>query len=209
LNIYTVLSNKSEERTEDFVDSEIIHYIVKIWNLEPEKIKIILYDDGNCPNVHREISNGNLIIHVGKNFLKLVNKSELIFTLSHEVAHFKGRNYQIFFIFVCLGYIIFTCFIGELVSAIVVTNAIYFVITTFVLYILGLMALHYLSWHEEFSADYYGAEKLKTIQNFEHFFQIKEFVVPDRGLLFDLIFFDHPPSKRRIENILRIKRENR
>ncbi len=208
LNIYNVFSNKTNVKVEDFVDNDTKEYIVKIWNLKPEQIKIIVYDDGNCPNVQREISKGNLIIHVGKNFLKLVNKSELLFTLSHEVAHYKSRDYRILFVVVMMGYLIFTCFVGELTSALIVTNAIYFVITTFVLYILGIMILHYLFWYEELSADYYGAEKIKSIQSFESFFQIKEFFQPDHGLLFDLIFYDHPSSERRLQNIKKIREES-
>lgn len=204
LNIYNVYSNKTNEKGEDFVDNETKDYITKIWNLKPEQINIVVYDDGNCPNVQREISKGCLIIHVGKNFLKLVNKSELLFTLSHEVAHYKGRNYRIFFIIVMMGFLIFTCFVGELISPFIVMNAVYFVITTFVLYILGLMTLHYLCWHEEFAADYYGAEKIKSIQSFESFFQIEELAQPDRGLIFDLIFCDHPSSERRLLNIKNI-----
>jgi hypothetical protein len=204
LNIYNVYSNKPNEKGEDFVDNETKNYITKIWNLKPEQINIVVYDDGNCPNVQREISKGCLIIHVGKNFLKLVNKSELLFTLSHEVAHYKGRDYRIFFIIVMMGYLIFSCFVGDLISPFIVMNAVYFVIATFVLYILGLMTLHYLCWHEEFAADYYGAEKIKSIQSFKSFFQIEELVQPDRGLISDLIFCDHPSSERRLQNIKNI-----
>jgi hypothetical protein len=208
LKIFAVFSNESKNQSEDCVDNDTINYILDVWNLKSDQIKIIIYDDGDCPGVHREISKGNLIIHVGKNFLKLINKSELIFTLSHEVAHFKGRDYRFLFIIVSMGYIIFICLIGQLISAIIVSSVVYFVITTFIFYILGLMAIHYLSWHEEFSADYYGAKKIQTIQNFESIFQIKEFFQHDHGLLFDLIFFDHPSSDRRIKNILKIKKED-
>jgi len=208
LKIFAVFSNESKEPSENFVDNGTINYILDIWNLKPDQLKIKIYDDGDFPNVQREISKGNLIIHVGKNFLKLVNKSELFFTLSHEVAHYKGRDYRLFFIIFSLGYIVFTCIIGQVISEIIVINSVNFVIVTFILYIFGLMGLHYLNWHEELAADYYGAEKLRTIQNFESFFQIKEFIQPDHGLLFDLIFFDHPSSERRIKNLSRIKKEN-
>ena len=201
LNIYNVFSNKTDVKVEDFVDNETKEYIAKIWNLKPERIKIVVYDDGNCPNVQREISNGCLIIHVGKSFIKLVNEPQLKFALSHEVAHFKGRNYQLLFIIVSLGYIVFTCFIGQLIASIVGMNPIFFVITTSALFILGLMILNYLRWHDEFSADFNGAAKLKDVHNFESFFQIEEFVQSDHGLLFDLIFCDHPSSERRLQNL--------
>ncbi len=128
LNIHTVLSKKSEERSQDFVDSEMKNYILNVWNLKPEQIEIILYDDGDHPNVQREISNGNLIIHVGKNFLKLVNKSELLFTLSHEVAHYQGRDYRILFIVISMGYIVLMCIVGQLFSGIFATNVVFFII---------------------------------------------------------------------------------
>jgi Zn-dependent protease with chaperone function len=201
LNIYNVYSNKTDVKVEDFVDNETKEYITKIWKLKQEQIKIVVYDDGNCPNVQREISKGCLIIHVGKNFIKLVNDAQLKFAFSHEVAHFKGRNYRMLFIIVCLGYIVFTCFIGQVMASNFGSNPIFFVIITFALFILGLMTLNYLKWHDEYSADYNGASKLKGIQNFESFFQIEEFVQPDHGLLFDLIFYDHPSSERRLQNL--------
>lgn len=207
LNIYNVYSNKTDVNVEDFVDKETKEYIANIWHLKPEQINIVVYDDGNSPNVQREISKGCLIIHVGKKFIKLVNDAQLKFALSHEVAHFKGRNYLLLFIIVCLGYIVFTCFIGQLLASIVGMNPIFFVITTSVLFIIGLMTLNYLRWHDEYSADYNGALKIKDIPNFESFFQIEEFFQPDRGLLFDLIFCDHPSSERRLRNIKNIREE--
>lgn len=207
LNIYNVYSNKTDVKVEDFVDNETKEYIANIWNLKPEQINIVVYDDGNNPNIQREISKGCLIIHVGKNFLKLVNEAQLKFALSHEVAHFKGRNYIMLFTVVCLGYLIFSCVIGQVFSSIIEMNPFFFIITTSALFILGLMTLNYLRWRDEYSADYNGASKVKDIQNFESFFQIKEFVQPDHGLLFNLIFCDHPSSERRLQNIKKIREE--
>ena len=201
LNIYNVHSTKTDVKVEDFVDNDTKEYIAKIWDLKPEQIKIVVYDDGNCPNVQREISKGCLIIHVGKSFITLVNEHQLKFALSHEVAHFKGRNYQMLFSIVCFGYLVFSCVISQLISSIVGMNPIFFVLTTSALFILGLMTLNYLKWHDEYSADYNGASKLKDVQNFESFFQIKEFVQSDHGILFDLIFCDHPSFERRLQNI--------
>jgi len=209
LNIYNVFSNKTNLKVEDFVDNETKAYIVNIWNLKPEQIKITVYDDGKRPNVQRERSNGDLIIHIGKNFIKLVNDAQLKFALSHEVAHFKGRNYQMLFIVVCFGYLIFSCVIGQIFSMMFGMNPFFFIITTSALFILGLMTLNYLKWHDEYSADYNGASKLKDIQNFESFFQIEEFIQPDHGLLFDLIFYDHPSSQRRLQNIKNISGERK
>lgn len=206
-NIYNVYSNKTDEEVEDFVDKETKEYIAHIWNLKPEQINIVVYDDGNFPNVQREVSKGNLIIHVGKSFTKLVNEPQLKFVLSHEVAHFKGRNYQMLFTIVCLGYLVFSCVIGQVFSSIIGKNPFFFVITTSALFIFGLMTLNYLRRHEEYSADYNGALKLKGVMNFESFFQIEELVQPDHGLIFDLIFCDHPPSERRLRNIKNIRRE--
>jgi len=208
LNIYNVYSNKTDEKVEDFVDKKTKEYIANIWNLKPEQINIVVYDDGNGPNVQREISKGCLIIHVGKNFIKLVNEAQLKFSLSHEVAHFKGRNYQLLFTVVCLGYIIFSCVIGQVFSSMIGTNPFLFIITTSVLFILGLMTFNYLRWHDEYSADYNGASKLQDVQNFESFFQIEEFVQPDHGIIFDLVFCDHPSSEQRLQNIKNIRRES-
>lgn len=208
LNFFNVYSNKAEIKVEDFVDKETKDYITNIWNLKPEQIEIIVYDDGNRPNVQREISKGNLIIHVGKSFSKLVNDAQLKFVLSHEVAHFQGRNYQMLFTVVCFGYLVFSCIIAELISSIVGMNPVIFIVSTFALFILGLMTLNYLKWHDEYSADYNGALKLKGIQNFESFFQIEELIQLDHGLIFDLIFCDHPSSERRLHNIKTIRQKS-
>jgi Zn-dependent protease with chaperone function len=205
LNIYKTFSNTSKKQFEDLPDNEVKDYIANIWNLPTEQIKIISYDDGNCPNVQREISHGKLVIHVGKNFMKLVNKSEMLFTLSHEVAHFKGHNYQFVFCFFCFLYIVFTCVISQFIVSMMVLNAFSFILITFILFIVGLMTIHYIQWHEEYSADYNGGTKLKDVQNFESFFQINELVQNDHGWFCDLVFFDHPSSKRRLKNIQKLK----
>lgn len=208
VNIFKVYSNKSNEKFEDFADNEARDYIANIWNMPTEQIKINIYDDGDCPNVQREIYEGKLVIYVGKNFLKLVKKSELLFALSHEVAHFKGHDYRFVFCFFCFLYIVFTCIISQLIVSMVALNAFSFMIITFILFIVGLMTINYLRWHEEYSADYNGGAKIKDIQNFESFFRINELVQNDHGLLTDLIFFDHPSSERRLKNIQKLKDKN-
>jgi len=205
LNIYKTFSNTIKEQIEDLPDNENRDYIANIWNLPIEQIKIISYDDENCPNVQREISNGKLIIHIGKNFKKLVNKYEMLFTLSHEVAHFKGHNFKVVFMFFCFLYIVFTCVISQYIALMMVINAFSFIIITFILFIFGLMTIHYIQWYEEFSADYNGGAKLKDVQNFESFFRIPELAQKDNGLLIDLIFLDHPSSERRLKNIQKLK----
>jgi len=206
LNIFYTFSNTSKEQLENLPDNEIRNYILNIWNMSPEQIKLVSYDDGNSPNVQRQRYQGNLIIHIGKNFMKLVNKSEMLFVLSHEVAHFKGRNYQLIFTTICFLYIIFTCIVSQFIVSLMVLNTIHFIIVTFILFIVGLMTVHYVQWHDEYSADYNGGAKLRDVQNFESFFQIDELVQIDNGLFYDLIFFDHPSSSRRLKHIQKLKK---
>ena len=207
LDIFYTFSNTREEQLEDLPDNEVRNYISNIWNMPPEQIKLVSYDDDNSPNVKRQKSKGNLIIHIGKNFMKLVNESEMLFVLSHEVAHFKGRNYQLIFSSICFLYIVFTCIVSQLIVSMMILNTISFIIVTFILFIVGLMSVHYVQWHDEYSADYNGGAKLKDVQNFESFFQIERLIQIDNGLLCDLIFFDHPSSARRLKNIQKLKRK--
>jgi Zn-dependent protease with chaperone function len=205
LNIFFTTLHKSETQVEDLPDHGMRDYIANLWAMPPEQIKMISYDDGNCPNMQRQRVQGNLVIHIGKNFMKLVNKSELLFALSHEVAHFKGRNYKWIFGTVCFLYLIFTCIIGQFIVTMNALNMISFLIITFILFIVGLMILNYIRWHDEYSADYNGGEKLKDIRDFDSFFQIEALVQKDHGLLFDLVFFDHPSSSRRFNHIQKLK----
>ena len=204
-NVYKILSKKSVEKFEDFSNVEIKSNLANLWGLSPEQIKIIQFDDGDNPNAHRAVSAGKLTIYFGKNFTKLLNDNQILFALSHEVAHYKGRDSRILFCLFFFLYIIFICFIGQLMASAMLLNPISFILLTFTLYIVGLMGINSISWQDEYSADYNGGAKVKEIQDIESFFKIEPLFQKDHGLLIDLIFFNHPSSQRRIEHIQKLK----
>jgi Zn-dependent protease with chaperone function len=206
--IYTicwVYTKQDKDRFNDFTDTKIKNDLVNIWNMPSDQIKIIQFDDGDRPNAYRAVENKKLIIYFGKNLRKLLDENQLLFALSHEVAHFKYGDSRITFIVFCFFYMVFTCLISQIIVSMMLLNAGTFILITFILFLNGLIGLNFIRWQDEYSADYHGGAKLKDVEMFESFFQIEKMYEKDYGLLIDLIFFDHPPSERRLKNIQKLK----
>jgi Zn-dependent protease with chaperone function len=200
-----VYSKQDTDNFEDFVDTKIKENLAKIWNMSSDQIKIVQYDDGDCPGAYRVIEENKLIIYFGKNLRKLLDENQLLFVLSHEVAHFKIGDSKILFIVFGVFYIVFTFIISQIIVSMMLLNPATFIIITYILFLSGLMGFNFVQWLDEYSADYYGGEKLKEVEKFESFFQIDKMYQKDHGLLIDLIFCDHPPSERRLKNIQKLK----
>jgi Zn-dependent protease with chaperone function len=207
--IYDIYSKKSTEKFEEFSNNELRDRLAAIWDLSVEKIKLIIFDDSNCPNAYRgSRENGILPIYVGKNFMKIFNKDQLLFVLSHEVAHDQNKTSIPVFCLSCFIYIIFLCFINQIVPAAILLNPIFFTVLTFIFIIIGIMGFNFLRWRDEYSADYYGGLKINDIRTVESFFQVDKIYQKDYGLFVDLIFFDHPSNERRLKNLQKLKIRN-
>jgi Zn-dependent protease with chaperone function len=208
IKIHNIYSKKSTEKFEEFSNNELRDRLATIWNLSVEEIKLIIFDDGDCPNAYREVKNGKLLIYVGKNLMKILNKDQLLFVLSHEVAHFKNKSSILVYCLSCFIYIIFLWFINQIVPAAILLNQIFFIVLTFILFIIGVMGSNFLRWRDEYSADYYGGLMINDIRTVESFFHVDNIYQKDHGLLVDLIYFDHPSNERRIKNLQKLKGRN-
>jgi len=206
--IYFVKNKNIQDNYKEFTNFYLKDTLFKSWDITSDNVRIITFNDGEHPNAYREIENNKLKIYVGNNFRKLLNDDQLLFALSHEVAHFKRGDSKLTFIIFALGYILFSCIVSQIIVYMNILNAASFLIITFILFIGGLMGFNYIRWLDEYSADYHGVEKLKDTEKYESFFQIEDFYQKDYGLFIDLIFFDHPPSDRRSKNIQKIKKQN-
>jgi len=205
MKMHKIYSKESMGKFEEFANNKLRDRLATIWNSSIEEIKLIIFDDGDCPNVYRELKNGIILIYVGKNFMKVLNKDQLLFVLSHEVAHCKKESPILVFCISFFIYIIFLYVINQIVPMAILLNQIFFLVLTFFLFIIGIMGYNFLSWRNEYIADYYGGLKINDIRTVESFFQVDSMYQKDRGLFVDLIFLDHPSNNRRLKNLQKLK----
>jgi Zn-dependent protease with chaperone function len=207
VNAYNVKLKGGLKNIEEFKNSDVKNRIVKIWNLKNENLLIDIYDDGDNPNAQRELSINKIKIHLGRKFLNLVNDDQLLFVLSHEIAHTTRNVFVLHFTIFCLVYMIFILYMSQLVQIITGISIILVFPIIFVFFLIGLMGVNLIQWKEEYYADLIGCQKLKDITRAELFFQTEHFFQKDHGLFIDLIFNNHPSTKRRRKNIQKLKFE--
>ena len=180
---------------------ELTNEIAMLWQIPAEKIQISIYPGKNSDNAFRKLSFHNVDIYLGENFLKSVNKDELLFTLSHEVAHTKTIRYflypmifSILYVFVCLIILVLLLVSGFF-------NVPAFFIFSIILFIIGIMIINYFSWLNEYKADELGLIKLKKIDGAISLFNKFSEHQKNYGIVINLIFYDHPHPEYRIERL--------
>lgn len=183
---------------------ELTNEIATLWQIPVEKIQISIYPGDNSDNAFRKLSFSNVDIYLGEKFLKKVNKDELLFTLSHEVAHTKIIRYFFYpmifstlYIFVCFFILVFMLLSGFFSVPAFFTFSI-------ILFIIGIMIINYFSWLNEYKADELGLIKSKKIYGAISLFKKFSDRQKNYGIVVNLIFYDHPNPEYRIERLKKI-----
>jgi Zn-dependent protease with chaperone function len=202
--LFEFLIQKIFKKIQSSPNNELINEIATMWQTPTKKIQISTYPGENSDNAFRKLSLSTVDIYIGEIFLNKVNKDELLFTLSHEVAHTKTFWYIIYpvifaviYDIVCLICLVFLLSVG-------LFNVPIFFIFSIILFIIGIMIINYFSWLNEYKADELGLIKSKKIDAaislFSGFLERQK----NYGIVINLIFYDHPNPEYRIEKLKKI-----
>lgn len=183
---------------------ELTQEIATIWQIPAKNIKISVYPGENSDNAFRKLSFRIVDIYLGEIFLKKVNKDELLFTLSHEVAHTKTFRYFCYPMIFSILYGFVCIFILFILLVFGIFNVPVFFISSIFLFIIGIMIINYFSWLNEYKADELGLIKSKRIDGAISL--MNKFLERQKnyGIVINLIFYDHPNPEYRIEKLKKI-----
>lgn len=179
---------------------ELTDIMIKLWNIPQNKINILTFSGKNSKNAFTPVSFGLIKIFVGEQLINELSRNELIFVLSHEIAH----QYHKIFTY-CLGlfpfvYIVICwIFIFTVVSMGILNISLFFVFTL-ILYILGIVIMNKISWLNEYVADKEGLIKTNDFPSAESMLTKILINQKDYGIL-NIVLYDHPPLKERIQNL--------
>jgi len=184
---------------------DLIKNIATLWGIPESNIHISTYTGEKSDTAFRKMSLKFIDIYIGENFLKSLTNDELIFTLSHEVAHTKVLRYNAYpFIFLMIYAII-----GWIICLMLIISGYFmiveFFIVTLILYIIGIMATNWLLWKIEYKADELGVIKSKNLNGAISLFEKFSAGPSDYGRILNLIFYTHPLPRDRIENLKNLK----
>ena len=189
---------KLTRKTPATLDPELTKTIARFWGIPEDKIHISIYIGEKSNNAFRKASFRFVDIYVGDEFRKNVSNDEMIFTLSHEVAHTRNhRDFAYPFVFAFVYGLLSNAICLALILTGILNVPVFFAVTV-VLFIGGIIAINYLSWRMEFKADRLGA--MKTLNPKGGIDLLKRFSASqiDRGTILNLIFYDHPLPRDRI-----------
>jgi len=191
----------------EFSNESIIQKLGEIWDLKAEEMKLKKYSDKKTPNAFIAGNKKSFNIFLGEELLKKLNNEQIIFTISHEIAHTKSGKKEILPIMFCLISYFLTCYVfANLLPYLKIANLYSSIIATILLMIAGIIIFNWISWKNELNTDKIAVAHTKdtksAISTFEKF--SKSSYDPDYGL-FNLVLSDHPPNSVRIEKLQNIE----
>jgi Zn-dependent protease with chaperone function len=194
------LKNRLLHSFSAFKNHELTKAMAKLWNIPLNGIEISTYSGPNSLNAFTVLSLSKIEIFAGEQLASLLSKDEMIFVLSHEIAHQKNKRYMIYFVLFPVIFMVF-CFVFIIIITLLgLLNVILFYILSIILYILGIAALNGISWANEYTADREGVLKTKDSLSAETMLTKLSETQKDYGTL-NIIFYDHPLVQRRIEKL--------
>jgi len=201
--LFEFLKNRLLKTFVAYENNELTETMVKLSGLSTGKINISIYSGNNSRNAFTALSIGTVKIFVGEKLLAELTKNEMIFVLSHEIAHQKNKRFIAIFALFPLVYLIFCgVFIIVITSLGLLSVPLYFILSI-IFYILGIIILNKVSWLNEYSADRDGLLMSKDYGSAESMLTKFLLTQKDHGFL-NLVFYDHPPLSSRIENLKKI-----
>jgi Zn-dependent protease with chaperone function len=183
---------------------ELTKEIAALWEIPPGKINISIFPGENSDNAFRKMDLKKIDIYIGEKFLNKVNKEEMKFTLSHEIAHTKTSRYFIYSIVFPILYQILSVILCYGLISIGIFNVPTFFIFSVLLFTLGVMLINYFSWLNECKADELGLIKSKNINGAISLLTKLSEHQKNYGAILNLIFYDHPPTENRINRLKKL-----
>jgi Zn-dependent protease with chaperone function len=194
------------KKTKIYSNPELTKKLSSVWNYPVEKIHLHLIFGRLSDNIAIKYAFDSLEIYIGDKFLKSVDIDELIFSLSHEFGHDHSK-FSIFkkgfvFAFFIISYSFFCIMLFFLVSSFEIDN--FLIISTILLFVLGIMIMNYLSWRDEYNADTIGLLKSRNLESAIKLLTSFSGTQKDYGIIVNLIFYTHPNPQYRILNLKRL-----
>jgi Zn-dependent protease with chaperone function len=181
-------------------DPELTETMIRLSGLPREQIKISIFAGENSCNAFTALSPKTSNIYVGEKLLEFLTKNELIFVLSHEIAHRKKWWFILIFGFFPLVYLFFCLIAIVIITAFGFLSVPLYFFLSIVYYLAGIIILNRLSWYSEYSADREGLRISQDLGSAQSMLQKFNETQQDHGYL-NLVFYDHPPLHKRIENL--------
>jgi len=205
LKIIINLKSKRSPKTEGYKDSNVLSQLERIWGLILKDYTIKVYSGENSSGAFTTPLSRTKEILIGEKLKEKLNAEEIIFVISHEVAHHNvgSKKYSYFGILFLVIYPIPCIIFAELLIYLNIENIYISFATTGVLFILGVVIWNYSSCKNEFMADILAVRKTKDKVNaISSLRKIAETLEEKKvNKLVHLLTNDHPSIEDRILKI--------
>jgi|GEM_PF-1590152 len=198
------LKAKYSSDTKTFENNVILTRIKEVWGLQGEKYLFKEYSGKHSFGAFTCLVGRRKEIYIGEDLLAKLNADEVVYVVSHEIAHHTGGYkylvYQFLFPFVYM----IPCYACALLLIFLKNANIYsFLITTAILFILGVVLFNYTYWKIEYRADLVAVRKTRDkISAVSSFRKIAEEIgEKNRNIILNLLTSDHPSCSDRITMI--------
>ncbi|KLK88493.1 hypothetical protein SZ63_05630 [Methanoculleus sediminis] len=204
LGIIASLKSKRSPETKEYEDSNVLSRLDGIWGLTIKDYAIKVYDGQNSFGAFTNVYGSPKEILIGEKLKEKLNTEETVFVISHEAAHHARKNwYRVFYYLFPLIYMIPCSIIAFLLVYLGIANIFSFCATAGLLFILGVITVHYTFWNMEYMADLGAVRKTSDkINAISALGKIAETVEEKRiNKLVSLLTSDHPSTEDRILKI--------
>lgn len=200
----------TSQRLNEYDDEKLVNYLKQLPEIKKFAFEFKKYSGINSLNAYVmppiPFITNKFKISFGEELISKFTFGEKKFVLAHEIGHALKKHFLtapvLFFLLVMgLG---FVSLILNIIVLIVDRN--YFVqfdyISTFFLFITGIIGINLISWHYEYDADKKAIQLTRDVKSFESGLSKLEYgrTLKDYGRLINLIIYTHPLTNNRIKN---------
>jgi Zn-dependent protease with chaperone function len=196
-------------KTEDYKDEELIKSLEDIEDFHGLEFELKKYSGEKSFNAFVippiPFFRKKYTISFGEELIESFTLGEKLFVIAHEIAHAIDKHVHkraLLFFLVFFLLLVFSL----LLNIFVIKNAVEYFVQFYLLYnlvllLIGIIGIDLVSWRYEYKADEKALELTKDFTSFKSAFLKFEEKKPARdfGKIINLIVYDHPLIKNRIE----------
>lgn len=195
---------KKSSESKLYSNEHVYSQCTKIWNIPKEKCLIRVFSGENSFNALTNIYSLKFNILIGEKLIEALNDEEILFLISHEIAHkFKPFRNIAFRILFLILYIVICYLVALSLIAFKIASINTFFISGIFLFLIGVIFLNYIQWIDEYSAD---RKAVQTTNNIESAVTAFQKISDGKNktnhcMILELIISDHPITDSRISKI--------
>lgn len=203
---------KKSSQSQPYSNEYVYSQCTKIWNIPKDKCLIRVFSGENSFNAVTNNLSLKFNILIGEKLIEALTDDEILFVLSHEIAHkFRRiRNFSFRMLFPFF-YLLPCLIVAYALVAFNIATWYTFFISGIILFLIGASIINYNQWRDEYAADRRAVQTTNDIESaISAFHKMSDGInEADRNAILELLISDHPATSYRISKIqeLEIKME--